>query len=396
MAAVTGPAATGDSWEIAAESEYPVEAMLPNVSSSPRHPHRTDTYISAPTTVTEIRYTWQRALVDAHARTVRWGVLLDGLSLPEAKIYLKYAGGYNLAGSVGYWTFVGVRTGNFIRVNSGGAVNTAVIRRDELVGCIIEEITGGVTSAASARIVANEPGYMDTTSGTSLGLVVECDNAVAFGNAPTVRIHPRRALLILDLEAHSTSFEAISIRAPFNWPLVGLPTAPTWPPEGYAEIATFAAGPVWAWGWSPSHGRRLSTSVDVEVTEAEDGTAIPYRRKPPRRVLEWTWAEGVPMREVLQDAAPDYIAAATGGAALAFRRSTPMDVSDQLRSLNGALTAVVVCPRIDSGDSGRPDHWAAGAFLSRITSTADIDNVTGDEEYDEQGRVQSVRFEEVV
>jgi len=177
---------------------------------------------------------------------------------------------------------------------------------------------------------------------------------------------------------------------------VGSIAAPTWPPEGYAEIGTFAAGPVWAWGWSPSHGRRLTTEVDVEITEAEDGIDIPYQRKPPRRILEWTWAEGVPMGDFLTDDDPDYVAAAAGGAAIAFRRSTPIDVADQLRALNGALTPVVVCPRIDSGDSGRPDHWAAGAFLARIDGTADMDGVTGDEEYDEQVRLQSLRFREII
>jgi len=396
LSAVTGPAATGDLWLIDASADYPNAAMLPTVSPSPRHPYRSETFPSAPVTVTEARWSFTRGLTDSNSMGTRWGVLLDGMNLGGVEVYLYYSGAWNLAGTVGYWSFTGARTGNFIEVTSGGALNSAVIRRDELVGCLVEEITGGTVSAAQARIVANDPGYINTAAGTSVPLRFECDNAVAFGNSPAIRIHPRRALLVLDLEALSQSFRGIQIRAPFNHPIVGAITAPSWPPEGYAEIATFAAGPLWAWGWSPSHGRRLSTAVDVELTEAEDGTQIPYQRKPAKRILDWSWAEGVPMREVLVEGDPDYMVAATGGDPMAFRHSAPIDVSDQLRSLKGALTPVVVCPRVDNGGSGRPDHWAAGAFLARITGTADIDGVQGDEEYDEQARVQALRFEEVI
>jgi hypothetical protein len=395
LAAVTGPAATGDTWQIEASAEYPVEAMLPTISPSPRHPHRTNTFTAAPATVVEARWTWTVAAADQQSTSVRWAALLDGLEIPEAEIHLYYSGAYHLAGSVGYWTFAGVKTGEVIRCNSGGALNTAVIRRDELVGCVIEEVTGGTVSAARAYVTANEPGFMNTSAGNSLNLVVTCDDLSSFGNSPTVRIHPRRALMVLDLEALSETFSRIQIRAPFNLPAVGAVTAPGWPANGYAEIGTFAAGPLWAWGTTHSWGYRLATDPDTELTTAEDGTRIPYQRAPIRRRWSLSWSDPVAMHE-MYDSSPDYISADAAGKAAAFHRSTPVDVADQLRSLAGSSTVVVYCPAIDSGGTGRPDRWADGAALARIVSSVEIDNVVGDENRDEVGRVQELTLEEEV
>ena len=395
LAAVTGPAATGDTWQIDATAEYPEGAMLPTVSPSPRHPYRTRTAVAAPATVVEARWTWQVAVADQQSTSVRWAALLDGLALPEAQVYLYYGGAYNLAGSVGYWTFNGVKTGDVIRVSTGGVTNTAVIRRDELVGCVIEEITGGTTSAAQAYITANEPGFMDTTAGNSLGLVVTCDDLSAFGNSPTVRIHPRRALMVLDLEALSETFSRIQIRAPFHHPIVGPISAPSWPANGYAEIGTFAAGPLWAWGTTHSWGYRLATEPDTELVTAEDGTRIAYERAPVRRRWSLSWSDPVSQLD-MYDRSPDYISAVAGGKALAFTNSTPVDVADQLRSLAGSATVIVYCPAIDTGGSGRPDRWADGAALARIVSAVERDNVVGDENRDESTRVQELVMEEEV
>ncbi len=391
----TGPAMQGDEWTVYGTADYPYEALLPSVSPSPRHPWRSPFYIAEPATADNVRLSFKRGAADERSESTRWAVLLDGMNMGGVEIYLYYGGAWNLAGTVGYWTGTFSRTAEVFEVTSGGALNTAVLRRNELAGCLVEEYNAG-TSVARARVLSNTPGAMNTGAGTSLPLRIRVDNGGSFGANPTLRIYPRRALLVLDLESLSQDIRGIQIRFPFNHPIVGAVASPGWPLEGYAEIATMAAGPLWAWGWSPSHGRRLTTAVDVELNEAEDGTGIPYQRKPARRVLEWTWAEGVPMHDAMQQPDPDYIIAATGDDPIAFRRDAPNETSDQLRALNGALPPVVVCPRIDSGDSGRPDHWANGAFLARITSTVDLDNVTGDEEWDQVDRVQSLVFEEVI
>ena len=391
LSAVTGPAAAGESWTVDKTADYPIPAMLPTVSPSPRHPHWATDLVGANGTY---RWSFQRSANVESAMSIRWAALLDGLNMGGVEVYLYYSGAWNLAGSLGYWTATCSKAGDTLTVTSGGTLNTAVIRRDELVGCHIEEISGGAVAAVT-KVIENAPGHMDTGAGTSLPLRIRVDDASGMSATPTVRIYPRRALLVFDLEALAVNIRGIQIRVAHNNAL-GATTPPAIPIDDRYEIATFAAGPVWAWGWSPSHGRRLTTEVDVELTEAEDGTAVPYQRKPARRVLEWTWAEGVPMEDVLTEPDPDYTAAKTAGAALAFRRDAPQEISDQLRALSGALTPVVVVPRIDQGGSGRPNHWADGAFLARITGTADLDGVRGDEEYSEQARIQGLRFEEVV
>jgi len=394
LSAVTGPAATGDEWDIEVTADYPPGAMLPTVSPSPRHVHRTTTAIGYNDHT--IRWTWQRATSDENIGSIRLGVLMDGLNFGQPSIYLDYGGGYNLAATLGYWSATFARHGDSLVLTSGTGSNSAVIRRDELVGCLAEEIVGGFVTA-QARVLENSPGHMDTSSGTSLPLRLLLDrDASAFTATPVLRIYPRRALLIIDLETLSTRLKAIQIRAPLESLAPGPYSPPKYPPETYYEIATFAAGPVWAFGWSPSHGRRLTTEVDVELTTAEDGTDIPYQRQPTRRELTWSWAEGVPMYDTLTQSDPGFMAAKTAGQPLAFRHDTPNEVSDQLRALKGALTPVVVVPRVDESGSGRADHWAAGSFLARIVSSADLDNVRGDEEYDEQARIQELVFREIV
>ena len=391
VSAVSGPAMYGDAWDIEASAEYPVEAMLPFVDASRRRPHRAGSLAVANGSY---RWSWERAITVEYAMSLRWAAFVDLLNFGGASLHLYYGGVWDAGISLGYWEFTADRYGTTLVVNSGGLPNSGVFRRDELVGCLVEYITGG-NVVASYRVVENTPGHTATTVGTSLPVALRVDGGDPADPAqPTVRIYPNRALVIFDLEALSTEIRGVQLRATHNNAL-GNATPPQPPPEGYFEIPMLAPGPLWAWGWSPSHGRRLGLAQDVEITEAEDGTDIPYVRQPPRRMLEWTWATGVPTGPHVESNDPDYIAAKTGGSPLAFKFDAPLEVQDQLRALQGAATVVIVCERIDQAGSGGKLQWAHGAFPARLTGTADLDNVRGAESYDEMARIQGISWREV-
>jgi hypothetical protein len=242
--------------------------------------------------------------------------------------------------------------------------------------------------------VSNEPGSISTVA-ASVPLRFRVDSYTAAEPAtPTVRIWPRRALLLVNLDSHAQAIRGIAIRAPMNAPSIGTPSSPAWPPEDYAELATLAAGPVWALGTRHGWGRRLATEADTEIITAEDGTRIAYARAPARRRWSLTWADMV--REPLSEATPDYISHVAGGSPLAVRRMTPVDLADILRSLSGGAVPVVWCEAIDASGSGAPHRWADGAALARIVSAVERDLGLGNEERDACERAQDLTLEEEV
>ena len=391
--AVTGPTVTGDTWDVATTADYPPNAVLPNVSPSPRHPHRTTTAIGYNDGTA--RWSWSRSTAAEDMFAPYMAVLLDGLNFGEPAVYLRYGAAWNLAATVGYWSFTADRYGDTLVVNTGANANSAVLRRDELVGCLVEEVSGGFV-ANQARVLENAPGHIDTTAGLSVPLKLLLDrDASGWGAAPVVRIYPRRALLIIDLQALSQQVAGIQIRAPLESLDPGPFSPPKYPPETYYEIATMAAGPLWAFGSTHSWGYRMATEQDTELITAEDGTRISYERSPVRRRWSLTWAEPVSMHDI-EAGAPDFIAGKAAGSPLALLRNTPIDLADQLRALAGSHTPVVYCPSIDTAGTGKEEQWADGAMVCRIVSSVERDNVVGDEERDEAARVQELILEEEV
>jgi len=404
LSSVTGPAVVGDTWDVDQDALYPYDAVLTTHSPSPRHPWRDDgsalgALVGATGPTGRLSWRMESAAVEL-GMSALWGVILDGLSMGGVEVYLRYGAAWNLVSAVGYWTMTANAYGRTLEVNTGGALNSAVLRRDELAGCLLEVVSGGTPATQSDEqhlIVRNDPGHINTTAGLSLPLRIELDDTPVAANPFTIRIYPRRALLLVDLSLYQQRFEAIQIRWPIPRRGLGNPYPIPGPsPLGYHEIATAAMGPVYPFGIRHSHGRRLAIEADTEVLTAEDGTRTAYERGPARRRESLTWSELVPMQDYLEEDDPKTIAYKSGGTPLAFRWSTPADLQDILRTLTGSKTVIGWCPSIDSEGTGRPDHWADGAFLARLTSAIERDLVYGDEERSASERVQGATFEEEV
>ncbi len=170
---------------------------------------------------------------------------------------------------------------------------------------------------------------------------------------------------------------------------------PGWSPLGYHEIATVAAGPVWIFGARYDWGRRLTTEPDTELIRAEDGTKIAYKRGEVSRISRCSWSDGVPEHDATPtETDPDYVSYGTSVAPLIARWHTPIDLADIVRILSGALTPIGFCEDVEANGTGGAWGWGREAFLGRITSTVDRDNVLGDEGHGPVERVQELVVEE--
>jgi hypothetical protein len=395
LASASGPGVNGDTWTIQASADYRYDRVLPTYDSSPQHSWRSDTFASVFAGGSWFRLAFKLADVDEYMASPLLVVLLDGISFGGAELWLEYGGAWAKAHDVGHWDCVCSRKGSTLEVTAASPSLPQQIRRDELVGCLVEYITGGGGEEQvdyQHRIVRNEPGVIDTSK-PSVPLRFEVDSHVAGEPAnPIVRIYPRRALAVIDLDSYATAISGIAVRAPANKLIINTPP-PKWPPEGYVELSTLAAGGAWVIGTRHGWGRRLGIESATELLTAEDGTRTSYERGPARRRWSQTWADPVVMLD-LDGYTPDYTAFTSSGSPLNMRYYTPQDLQDILRSLAGSGTVVVWCEALDGGGTGATTRWADGAALARITGAVDRDLVVGDEERDPVERVQDLTFEE--
>lgn len=394
VSAITGPTEIGDSWDIPRSAQYPPEAALPRVTPSPRDGMRTRDFSEMDPTTREVRVAFKIGSTESYPFGRDLGALLDRINAGGASLDIYYAGGWYRLATTGRLGFNGLRRGLTVRVDSGAVLYSAVVRRGELAGALVEFVSGGgPTSNYRMRCESNDRGYISTVSGASYPLTLKVSSAdPAAPASPTVRVWPSRHLLVERLSAFQYDFLGYRISVPID--LGAAPASPGPPPEGYLEIGCLCCGPIVYLGTPYGYGRRLETVVNTELTRTRDGTGIADVRGPSTPAVTMSWPDGVPMSRYQEMDAPDFVASATGGPAVGFRWDTPFDVADLVVELQGSAVPVALCPRLDlDGDGGR-DHWARGAFLGRITTTEiAIDNVTGRELGNDVNRLQEARVE---
>lgn len=389
LSAVTGPTAVGDTWTITPTWQYGYGNLDPRSVPSPRRPWRSRASADMGL-ATSIRLSWSVGNVVEYGLSDLWGVWLDGCNCAGIAVYLYYGGAWNLVGTTGTDSFTTSREGKTLLL-SGATSGAKTFRRGELDDCGVEGITAG-NSDWRTTIEESIPGITRIGSGTSR--LWACRMATydpVWSATPTVKVWPRRHLLLIRLSGYSSTIRGIQLRIPRNAVI-----SPSTPSAGYYEIGAAVMGPIWVWGTQYSWGRTLTAEPLQEILTAEDGTRTVRALGPIRRRVEFGWNEGVDLTQALTDADPDYATFATGGNPLAFIRDTPMEMLDQLRSLQGAATPVVYCPYLPRNTTGGFSGWGQGAIYGRIVDAVSVDSVVGDEEASEVQRVQKVVIEEEV
>lgn len=395
LSADTGPTVVGDEWVVTPTAEYPPENLDPTVEASPRHPWRSRAHADM-TGADQLRLAWSLSSVVEYSMGNLWACWIDEANCAGIGVYLYYGGAWHLVKTTGYDTFSASRAGGTVVVNTAGGVTGAhKWRRGELDGAGIESITlPAGTSDWVGKITNNRQGstfISGAINSMRFAATIEGDNVFLIA-APTVRMWPKRHLVLIDLNSFAQDIRGVQIRIT-KQPLIN-PLSPGNPYDGYFEIGKVVFGPVWAWGRDYSWGRSISHEVSHDISTAEDGTRMVRALAPVRRIVEMSWADEVSECQYIDNDLPDYVSFDTATPAIAFYQDTPLDIADEVRQLQGAANLVVYLPMIPRGSTGDYDQWGQGAVYGRITESVSVDTVQGDEGENEAMRLSKLVIEE--
>ena len=389
--ATDGPTVSGDTWGIDTEYGYPVDAILPSHTPSPRTGWRSTN------TPGDMEIVWVR---DASLQPLMGGYALalyvDGVNFPAFKV-AGYNGSWNELADVSLASTVAFeRKGQTVRPRTTSAGVTGVyLAEDQLRGAHFYFPTSGDVR----RISGNSAGYWANGAVDEQRAILfleGCDGGED-ANGDAGQIWHRRALVVIAPASEAVDYSRLRIEIDDG------NTAPD-PAAGYYEIGTAVIGHLVVldnYDWGYSHEREAF----VDVSEYADGSIRTRRRGPSRRRYRVSYGEGVDVtsaRGTGND--PDYVRAssASGAPPVGSTDVTPLLLDGLLDALDGADSPVVFCPRIpvQSGSGAQVETllWdrAGGALYGRVTSASvRLESVVGDDLEDELFRVATIEVTEI-
>jgi hypothetical protein len=372
-----GPTYFGELVTLPEAYAYPVTAVHPDTSPSPRVQWR-----STGLAETELVYDLGEnvflggalalAVINATPRSFE-------LSIDDG------AGGWSVVGTLdkGWSSINYTLSGRTIVPRSGTAVISRYIHENELVGGYATIQPFGVGANSGRRITRNSAGYWTTDANVQrVKIEVEGLDGTEPASGAGDIVAPSGVLVAYP------STDAIR-------QLVRVRIASAISPDERYEAGIIAVGRVMAAGAQPSWEWQRLTEFSREVTRRADGSAQIRRTGPPRRSLRYSW-DPVTLLDLRVTAnSPDYVGA-SGGVAI----GTSEDVStslvgavvEQLRS--GEVPAIVI-PKLPATTSTitDPTLWMYGV----VTSDGwDVSGVVGEEGTNEVVRMGGgFTFEEI-
>ena len=389
--AADGPTVSGDTWGIDTEYRYPVDAILPSHTPSPRTGWRSTN------TPGDMEIVWKR---DASLQPLMGGYALalyvDGVNFPAFKV-AAYNGSWSELADVSLASTVAFeRKGQTVRPRTTSAGVTGVyLAEDQLRGAHFYFPSSGDVR----RISGNSAGYWANGAVDEQRAILfleGCDGGED-ANGDAGQIWHRRALVVIALASEAVDYSRLRLEIDDG------NTAPD-PAVGYYEIGTAVIGHLVVlddYDWGYSHEREAF----VDVSEYADGSIRTRRRGPSRRRYRVSYGEGVDVtsaRGAGND--PDFVRAssASGAPPVGSTNVTPLLLDGLLDALDGADSPVVFCPRIpvQSGSGTQVDTllWdrAGGALYGRVTSSSvRLESVVGDDLEDELFRVATIEVTEI-
>ena len=370
----------GDLWQIALRHGYGADALDPVISPSPRRLWRS-------TATTEQSIVWDLGVTSS---LLSPAIGLH-LSRPLARtVYLEGSADnvtyttlitLDCAGAMSGLTFS--RSGDMLTRN-GGTVGADWAGADELVGGYALMASGGTNYIRA--ILGNEEGVW-AGSGKQLKIRIQ-DSGTAPASGTLAILRPAVTGIAWDVGA----YRYWRIRVAAQTMDAGSP--------GYLSLGAVVIGPLLPFGRQYSRGRTLATQHAQEITTLPSGHRSVRTLAPPRRAVEFAWAEGVDTTQAQADistaGAPDYVAAVTAGQPLATRNAGDV-IEGMARRQEGAALPVVYLPDLtflDAGTTvGRRDQQVYGRI---VTDTFSRVAALGAESRDEVQTVGTVRIEEEV
>ncbi|MBU6364779.1 MAG: glycoside hydrolase [Gemmatimonadetes bacterium] len=379
--ATRAPVMGGDLWQIALRHGYGADALDPVISPSPRRPWRS-------TATTEQSIVWDLGVTSS---LLSPAVGLH-LSRPLARtVYLEGSADnityttlitLDCAGAMSGLTFS--RTGDILTRN-GGTTGADWVGTDELVGGYALMSSGGTDYIR--EILGNAEGVWATPAKKMKIRIADSGTAPASGTLAILR--PAVTGIAW---AATTEYRYWRLRVAAQTMDAGSP--------GYLSIGAAVIGPLLAFGRQYSRGRTLATQHAQEITTLPSGHRSVRTLAPPRRAVEFAWAEGVDTTQAQADisasGAPDWIAGAASAEPLATRNAGDV-IEGMARRQGGAALPVVYLPDLtflDAGTTvGRRDQQVYGRI---VTNTFSRVAALGAESRDEVQTVGTVRIEEEV
>ena len=375
IAAISGPCARDDEWDVDVRHDYGVENIHPWESESPRIGWRST---SAPVGQNIAWKVDEHPLASDAFDSGLFAIYLDGINFPTFR--LDWTDNNPTA-----WTTaadVDLReSGAFVReganvapATTGGAVSGPYIHRDELVGGWFEFPSGEVRP-----ILSNSEGHWSSGPVTQkrphlvLGDIDDTESVSGTGY-----IWFPRAVVILHNLDQATAALRMTIRPSGTVPA---------PPDGYYKAGVIAMGNVAVFGRSYGFGHRTRYFPNVEIEEMPSGIERSRKRGPRRREMAMRWDTGLITRSTRGTEQSDYVKSTTTSTPpVASARDVQWLLEGLDSQMDGPLRPGVLLPFIPAGTPDVVTHtWqrTRGAIYGRMSTSPAMENTRGTEEVNE-------------
>lgn len=332
---VDGPTVAGDTFTTTADFSYPIKAINPAFSPSPRRVWRS----TRDSSDHDIVLTG----VDLGARSGDlYGLYLAGCNWRTATLYRDSTGtnkvcDIDLGASMAGMDFVRNR-GMVYPVSGAGVGMPFYASAERMVGATVEYVS----------TLAGNPVVVRTVAGNTGGAWVA---ATAVGSYASTRLElesyettdPTSGVLTLRMPSAVILFDAL---VGTDTLMLRIPAQVT--PDDYFQIGTMIVGRVRLFGRQYSRGRGLTFSPSYELTETRSGARRARALGPTRRAMEMSWDDGVDTSGLnTPGSAPDYYGLGYSGAdGLTAIADTGRTLAGIIAQTEGAVLPVVVLPAI--------------------------------------------------
>jgi hypothetical protein len=332
---VDGPTVAGDTFTTTADFSYPVKAINPALSPSPRRVWRS----TRDSSDHDIILTG----VDLGARSGDlYGLYLVGCNWKTATLYRDSTGtnkvcDIDLSAQLTGMDFVRNR-GMVYPVSGAGVGMPFYASAQRMVGATVEYVS----------TLAGNPVVVRTVAGNTGGAWVA---ATAVGSYASTRLElesyettdPTSGVLTLRMPSAVILFDAL---VGTDTLMLRIPAQVT--PDDYFEIGTMIVGRVRLFGRQYSRGRGLTFTPAYELAETRSGTRRGRVLGPTRRAMEMSWDDGVDTTGLnTPGTAPDYYTLGyTGADGLTAIADTGRTLAGIIAQTSGAVIPVVVLPAI--------------------------------------------------
>lgn len=337
---VDGPTVAGDTFTTTADFSYPVKAINPAFSPSPRRVWRS----TRDSSEHDIILTG----VDLGARSGDlYGLYLAGCNWKTATLYRDSTGtnkvcDIDLSAQLTGMDFVRNR-GMVYPVSGGGVGMPFYAGAQRLVGATVEYVSTG----------AGNPVVVRTVTGNTSGAWVA---GTAVGSYASTRLElesydaadPTSGVLTLRMPSAVILFDAL---VGTDTLMLRIPAQVT--PDDYMTIGTMIVGRVRLFGRQYSRGRGLTFTPAYELAETRSGTRRGRVLGPTRRAMEMSWDDGVDTSGLnTPGSAPDYYGLGYSGSdGLTAIADTGRTLAGIIAQTSGAVIPVVVLPAIKQQSS---------------------------------------------